>query len=97
MNTEQDELVISLKEKIFKLILFINDLKNQNKVLLKNNLELENALSELMKSKNDINEKYEHLKLGKIIDVSGNEFDNARKKISRIVREVDNCIALLNK
>jgi len=77
--------------------LFINDLKNQNKVLLKNNLELENALSELMKSKNDINEKYEHLKLGKIIDVSGNEFDNARKKISRIVREVDNCIALLNK
>ncbi len=97
MNTENDNLIISLKDKLFKLIVMVNDLKNKNNVLLKNKAELEFQLSEKIKTISEIKRKYENLKIGKLIDISGNEVNGARLKINRIVREVDNCIALLNK
>lgn len=97
MNTEYDDLIISLKDKIFKLIVKVNDLKSQNNVLLKNKAELELQLNEKNKLISEVERKYENLKIGKLIDISGKEVSDARLKINRIVREVDNCIALLNK
>lgn len=97
MDTENDDLIISLKDKIFKLIVMVNELKNKNNVLLKNKEEVELNLEEKIKNLSEIERKYENLKIGKLIDISGNEVNDARLKINRIVREVDNCIALLNK
>jgi len=96
MNTEYDDLIISLKDKIFKLIVLVNELKNKNSVLLKNKAELEFQLNEKNKIISEVERKYKNLKIGKLIDISGKEVNDARLKINRIVREVDNCIALLN-
>ncbi|OFX27957.1 MAG: hypothetical protein COS14_02240 [Bacteroidetes bacterium CG02_land_8_20_14_3_00_31_25] len=96
MNTEYDDLIISLKDKIFKLIVLVNELKNKNNVLLKNKAELEFQLNEKNKIISEVERKYKNLKIGKLIDISGKEVNDARLKINRIVREVDNCIALLN-
>ncbi len=97
MDTENDDLIISLKDKIFKLIVLVNELKNKNNVLLKNKEEIELELKEKIKNLSEVKQKYENLKIGKLIDISGSEVNDARLKINRIVREVDNCIALLNK
>jgi len=96
MNTEYDDLIISLKDKIFKLIVLVNELKNKNNVLLKNKAELEFQLNEKNKIISEVERKYKNLKIGKLIDILGKEVNDARLKINRIVREVDNCIALLN-
>jgi len=96
MNTEYDDLIISLKDKIFKLIVLVNELKNKNNALLKNKAELEFQLNEKNKIISEVERKYKNLKIGKLIDISGKEVNDARLKINRIVREVDNCIALLN-
>jgi phosphopentomutase len=90
-------MIISLKDKIFKLIVLVNEEKTKNNVLLKNKEELELQLKEKKLLIQQVEQKYENLKLGKIIDISGSEIHDAQIKINRIVREVDNCIALLNK
>lgn len=97
MNTDYDDLIISLKDKIFKLIVLVNEEKTKNNVLLKNKEELELQLKEKKLLIQQVEQKYENLKLGKMIDISGSEIHDAQIKINRIVREVDNCIALLNK
>lgn len=40
--------------------------------------------------------KYGDLKMAKMIDVTSQETDNAQKRITKLIREVDKCIALLN-
>ncbi len=97
MNTDYDDLIISLKDKIFKLIVLVNEEKTKNNVLLKNKEELELQLNDKNLLIQQVEQKYENLKLGKMIDISGSEIHDAQIKINRIVREVDNCIALLNK
>ncbi|PIP54494.1 MAG: hypothetical protein COX07_05040 [Bacteroidetes bacterium CG23_combo_of_CG06-09_8_20_14_all_32_9] len=96
MNTDYDNLIISLKDKIFKLIVLVNEVKNKNDVLLKNKGELESQLNEKKLLIQEVEQKYKNLKLGKIIDISGTDIRDARIKINKIVRDVDNCIALLN-
>ena len=43
-----------------------------------------------------LEKSYSDLKLAKIISIDDEEFGNTQKKLSKLVREVDKCIALLN-
>ena len=43
-----------------------------------------------------LEKSYSDLKLAKIISIDDEEFDNTQKRLSKVVREVDKCIALLN-
>jgi len=97
MNSEYDDLVNSLKDKIFRLILLYEDEKGKNDVLSKDKEYLEVQLNEKKKMVDELSQKYENLKLGKMMEITGSDVHDARIKINRIVREVDQCIALLNK
>jgi hypothetical protein len=97
MNLEHDDLVNSLKDKIFRLILLYEDEKKKNEVLSKDKEYLEVQMIEKKKMVEELNSKYENLKLGKLMELTGTDIHDARIKINRIVREVDHCIALLNK
>ena len=97
MNSEYDELVNALKDKIFRLILLFEEEKRKNEVLSKDKNYFEVQLNEKKKIIDELNQKYENLKLGKMIENTGSDIHDARIKINRIVREVDQCIALLNK
>ena len=39
---------------------------------------------------------YANLKTAKMIDISREDMKNAKSRLSKLVREVDKCIALLN-
>jgi len=97
MNSEYDDLVNSLKDKIFRLILLYEEEKRKNEVLLKDKDYFEVQMKEKMNQLEQMNQKYENLKLGKMMEITGSDVHDARIKINRIVREVDQCIALLNK
>jgi hypothetical protein len=97
MNLEHDDLINSLKDKIFRLILLYEEEKRKNEVLSKDKEYLDVQLSEKKKVIEELNLKYENLKLGKLMELSGTDIHDARIKINRIVREIDHCIALLNK
>ena len=97
MNEEYDKLVARLNENIQKLILLYSNEKEKN-INLTNEVEIiNNELNQNKERYREIEKKYENLKLAKTIE--GTEFDNkeAKLKLNRIIREIDNCIALMNK
>ena len=97
MEVEQKDIVFTLKDKVKKLLSLYNNLKAENTELKKqveeNKLQLKNKESEIEFLKN----KYNKLKLAKSLLASTGDSHDAKIKINRIVREIDKCIALLNR
>lgn len=97
MEIEQKDIIVTLKDKIKKLLSLYNNLKAENKELEKqaegHKLQLKNKEAELDFLKN----KYNKLKLAKSLLASTGDSHDAKIKINRIVREIDKCIALLNR
>ena len=65
-------------------------LENENTILIKELKSKENRIVEL-------EEKIKLRNISKSVDVSNEEIRSTRLKINEYVREIDKCIALLNK
>ena len=73
------------------------------KALKEENAALKNELSErdkiIQAAKEDIDQlnlKYENLKIARVVSIRQDEIAGAKKRLSKLVQEVDKCIALLN-
>ena len=75
---------------------FYEESRSHNEMLLQENENLNHALKQKEKELADLKEKYSHMKAAKSIASVESPHD-AKIKINRIVREIDKCIALLNK
>lgn len=53
-------------------------------------------LQELKLENEKLREDYANLKMAKMIDISDAELGGAKARLSKLVREIDKCIALLN-
>jgi predicted RNase H-like nuclease (RuvC/YqgF family) len=77
--------------------MFLCDSLKQENADLKLLLAGQKALNESLTEENEqLKNKYDNLKMAKIISVRQNDFSTAKKRLSNLVREVDKCIALLN-
>jgi hypothetical protein len=98
MDSSKEDLVIALKTRIQKIIDLYENQKKNNIELENNNKELNEKLILLENKVSDVEEKYENLKLARaIISPDEEGTHEARIKVNRIVREIDKCIALLNR
>jgi hypothetical protein len=59
--------------------------------------KLSQEVEQKEKENKEIENKFESLKLAKIIATSSTDAHDAKIKLNRIVREIDKCISLLNK
>jgi predicted nucleic acid-binding Zn-ribbon protein len=86
LNRKLDELLNRYNE----LKSEVTDLKNGNELLKAKLIEREEGMKELEK-------KYDRIKLsGALLGEGGNALE-AKKKITELVREIDKCVALLNR
>ena len=97
MNEEYNRLILRMKENIQKLILLYNKEKEKNKELSKEVKQISNELNIYINKNKEVEKKYDNLKLARALDGTDGEDKEARIKLNKIVREIDNCIALLNK
>jgi len=97
MAVEQGVILDHLKNKVQKVFNLYERLKTQNAALLKEKNELEKKLKDKESEIEFLKNKHNKLKIAKSILASSGDKHDARIKINRIVREIDNCIALLNK
>lgn len=97
MSDEQNNIVINLESKVQNLIKLHNKLKDENEKLNKDNKSLLESREENTFKIKELEQKIELIKTSKIIQASEPEIQDAKTKINRIVREIDNCIALLNR
>jgi hypothetical protein len=95
--TEQEAIVNLLDEKIKKLILIHEELKMENTRLMSEKTELGHAISLKDNEIVELRNKYEQLRLAKLLVSGSEDVHSAKLKVNRIVREIDRCVALLNK
>ena len=69
----------------------------ENEQLKKKSSELEERLKLDDNRLIDLEEKYNKLKISKALIASSNDVHDAKLKVNRMVREIDKCIALLNR
>ncbi|MCQ2605278.1 MAG: hypothetical protein MJ204_01900 [Bacteroidales bacterium] len=87
-----------LKSKISILKSMYSVAKSQNEQLKRENNELKQQLEKQQNSIVELEQKVTNLQLAKAVsDSSGTDDNSARKYIEGIIREIDSCIALLNK
>ena len=96
MTDEDSKLVESFESKIRKLMDLYEVLKDKNRELIAL-LETEKRENEqLRKDLANLTESYQTLKQSKVLEVSGQDIDDTKQRINRLVREIDHCIDLLN-
>src|ERR1035437_3991150 len=97
MTERETFLLREFKEKLDKLIELHLKVKNEN-VLLKEELLAMKEHTRLLTLQNEeLVKRHENLKFAKSLIGAEEDSHNAKIKINKIVREIDQCIATLNK
>ena len=86
-----------LKLKVKRIVELYEKEKEKNCFLAKEKQELIDSYRIAEIKLKDLNTKYNKLKLAKIIVASSNDMHDAKLKVNRMLREIDRCIALLNR
>jgi len=97
MESKYDEIISGLRNKIKSIISLYEDQKQKNIHLTAKTKELNDKVTHLENKIQDTEQKFENLKLAKVIASSDESTHDAKIKVNRIVREIDKCIALLNR
>lgn len=95
--TEVDGFVIeSFESKLNRLMEVYTRISVEN-VALREQLNRQSVeLDKVRKQYAELAESYSNLKLAKIISMNDTEIGGTQRRLSKLVREVDKCIALLN-
>jgi len=92
------DLVVNIESKVNKIISLYNSLKKEKEEILEENKTLKSEVEDRDKDIKRLEEKIKLLRITKSVstqDVEKNK--ESRQKINEYVREIDKCIALLNK
>lgn len=97
MTEEERLFLIELKANTKRFFGKYNELENE-KIQLENTVkELSRQIGELNREKSELNQKIEQLKIASQILSGEEDKSEAKQKINRLIREIDKCIALLNR
>ena len=96
MTEEEKKLLNSFETQLRHLIYLHDELKREN-VELKKLLENEKLKNEKVQAQYDeLEVSYTNLKTATAISLNGSDVKETKLRLSKLVREVDKCIALLN-
>jgi len=92
------DLVVELGTRVDRLVGLYRDAKRENEMLKNEVAQLTSQLKETVSTKADLEEQLGHTKMAKVLENSApEEVQQTKNRINQIVREIDKCIALLNR
>ena len=97
MSTEQVEILEGIKDKIQSVKSRLHEQTEENKRLEQTNEDLKEQVQQKQSLIEELEEKNQRLSMVKSIKGNDEDSHEARIQINRIVREIDKCIALLNR
>jgi chromosome segregation ATPase len=97
MSDQGLEELTLLNKKLEELFEKYNDLRIKNKDLTKENDTLKRYLQERDEKVKELEIKYERIKISGALMGEGEGAVEAKQKINELVREIDRCVALLNR
>lgn len=96
MAEVQDKLISNFEARVRQLMHFCNSLKEENMQIRQDVSAKEAQIKQMEASFAELSTKYENLKLAQGVTLSEDERRLAKSRYTKLVREIDKCIALLN-
>lgn len=95
MKEDDLQLVKLLETRVRQLILRNKELRQQNAQLWQQVTEDDAQIQALKEQNKQLQAQYADLKTARMLQLSDNDTRNARQRMTRLVREIDKCIAIL--
>ncbi|MDP4270710.1 MAG: hypothetical protein Q8909_11375 [Bacteroidota bacterium] len=96
MTDEQKKLLNNFEARVRQLMLLCESLREENALLKRTVAQKEEEILVVESSYKELLSRYDNLKLAQGIAMSEEERRNAKARYTKLVREIDKCIALLN-
>lgn len=96
MTKEEEYALRTFETRVRQLILKYKEIEQENQELYSMVDEKERELKKAQQQIEQLKRDYANLKMARVIEVSGEDVNDAKSRINKLVREVDKCIALLN-
>ncbi|MBQ2121871.1 MAG: hypothetical protein II199_05175 [Bacteroidaceae bacterium] len=96
MTQEEEKILRVFETRVRHLLLKYKEFESELQNLQQQILHQQGELSALQDQNVSLKKSYDTLKMAKMIEVSGDDVQDAKKKLSKLIRDVDKCIALLN-
>ena len=96
MTEDDSRLIEQFEGKIRKLVDLYDIVKSSNSQLQGQLEAKDEEIRQLKDQLASLKESYQNLKRSKVLEVSGHDIDDTKRRVSGLVREIDHCIKLLN-
>lgn len=96
MTEEEKKLFITFEARVRHLIFIHDELKRENQRLKQLLQEKKEESSVMLADYKKLEVNYSNLKTAMTINLNGGDVKETKLRLSKLVREVDKCIALLN-
>ena len=97
MTDEQLKTIRNFETRVRQVLYLFDKLKEKNEALQMQLAEQKGIIDSLKQENTQLKLKYDNLKVARMISVNPDDFKATKNRLSKLVREVDECIALLNK
>jgi chromosome segregation ATPase len=98
MDPRYEDTISSLRQRIKTLISLYEEQKTRAADCQQKNADLQVKVDQLENKLGDLEKKYDNLKIAKVLSsLPGEDVHETKIQVNRIVREIDKCIALLNR
>jgi hypothetical protein len=96
MTDDQKRLLAVFEVRIHDLMAFCNQQKQEIQGLTNALKSKDNELKQAMETIKELEARCDSMLIAQIVSVKEKEVKSAKRRLSKLVREVDKCIALLN-
>lgn len=96
MTEEDKKLLNTFEAKLRHFIYLHEELKRENAKLKQLLADKDEEVKRLESSHKELEVMYANLKMARTISIHDNDIRDTKQRLSKLVREVDKCIALLN-
>ena len=95
MNAEMNNLLMRVETRVRQLILKHRELQAEKKRLEEKITALHQEINSQEEKNRLLQRQYDHLKMAKYIDMADSSTKDLRGRIRKMVRDIDQCVALL--
>jgi predicted nuclease with TOPRIM domain len=94
--TANEKTLATFETRLRQMILRFQELKKENKELFAMVKENEKNVAQLREKLEQQQSDYQSLKMAKMIEITDGNLDDAKERLSRLIRDVNKCIAILS-
>jgi predicted RNase H-like nuclease (RuvC/YqgF family) len=93
--TQNEKVLAAFEARVRQLILRFQELKKENSELYamieKQEQDIKNVEAKMAQTQRD----YDSLKMAKMMEITDGDLEESKKRLSRLIREVNKCISML--